>query len=85
MISYNKVLTRIVQFSIITSTTTQRNKNMTYQTLEQSLKTKSVVIISSESYDHKGEKRNWIKARKANGKKVFSVAQYGNGMFSEAT
>lgn len=57
---------------------------MTYVTLELSLKTKSVVVISSESYEHKGEKRNWIKARKSNGKKVFSVAQYANGQFSEA-
>ena len=57
---------------------------MTYQTIEQSLKAKSVVILSSEQYEHKGEKRNWIKARKLNGKKVFTVAQYGNGLFSEA-
>jgi hypothetical protein len=58
---------------------------MTYETLEQALKTKLAVIISTESYDHKGNTRNWIKARKANGKKVFSIAQYENGRFSEAT
>ena len=56
---------------------------MSYQTLEQALQTNAVVVISSESYEHKGETRNWIKVRKANGKKVFSVAQYGNGLFSK--
>ncbi len=55
----------------------------TFKTLEQSLKTKEVVIISQENYEHKGEARKWIKARKANGKKIFSVAKYGNGMYSE--
>ena len=72
---------------VVLLTYQQRNgiNKMTYQTLEQALKTKKAIIISLESYDHKGEKRNWIKARKSNGKKVFSVAQYGNGMFSEAT
>lgn len=55
-----------------------------FKTLEESLKAKSVVVISTKEYEHKGEKRNWIKARKAKGKKVFSVAQYENGLYSEA-
>jgi hypothetical protein len=66
---------------------TQANKaknKMTYQTLEQALKTKAVKIISVEAYEHNGQARNWIKVMKANGKKVFRVAQYSNGRFSEA-
>ena len=64
----------------------QRNGiyEMTYSTLEQALKTKSAVIISTESYEHKGETRTAIKARKSNGKKVFRVVQYVSGRFSEA-
>jgi hypothetical protein len=57
---------------------------MTYQTLEQALKTKSVKVISVEAYEHNGQARNWIKVMKSNGKKVFRVAQYSNGRFSEA-
>ena len=55
---------------------------MLYKTLEQALNAKSVVVISSENYEHNGESRKWIKVRKLNGKKVFRIAQYGNGMFS---
>ena len=57
---------------------------MTYQTLEQSLKTKAVKVISIEDYEHKGHARKSIKVMKANGKKVFRVVQYSNGLFSEA-
>ena len=55
-----------------------------FKTLEESLKTKAVVVISIKEYEHKGEKRNWIKVRKSNGRKVFTVAQYENGLYSEA-
>tara|TARA_R110002126_G_scaffold248868_1_gene391649 strand:- start:306 stop:482 length:177 start_codon:yes stop_codon:yes gene_type:complete len=57
---------------------------MTYQTLEQSLKTKSVKVINVEAFEHNGQTRSWIKVMKANGKKVFRVTQYSNGLFSEA-
>lgn len=57
---------------------------MTYETLSQSLKAKEAVIISTEAYEHKGEIRTAIKARKSNGKKVFRVVQYVSGRFSEA-
>ena len=73
------------QFVIIALLTNQQEENkMFYQTLEQSLKTKKVKIISVESYEHKGTSRNWVKVMKANGKKVFRVTQYSNGTFSEA-
>ena len=57
---------------------------MTYQTLEQALKAKEVKIISVENYRYNGESRKWIKATKANGKKVVRVVQYSNGRFSGA-
>jgi len=57
---------------------------MTYQTIEQSLKTNTAVILSSEVYIHKGQPRNIIKARKLRGKKVFMVVQYTDGRFSDA-
>ena len=55
-----------------------------FNTLESALKTNKVVVISVETYDHKGSERKWIKVRKSNGKKVYRVAQYSNGLFSEA-
>ena len=54
------------------------------KTLEQALKTKKVNVISIEEYEHKGVKRNWIKATKGNGKVVYRVAQYANGLYSKA-
>jgi hypothetical protein len=57
---------------------------MTYQTLEQSLKTTTAVILSSVVYMHKGQPRNIIKARKLRGKKVFMVVQYTDGRYSTA-
>ena len=56
----------------------------TYKTLEQALKTKKAVVISIEDYEHKGAKRQSIKARKANGKKVYNVVFYEEGRYSEA-
>jgi Holliday junction resolvasome RuvABC endonuclease subunit len=75
----------IKQFAImyVLKQTKQRNK-MLYQTLEQSLKTKSVVILSSENYNHKGNDRKSLKVRKLRGAKVFTVIQYENSLFSEA-
>jgi hypothetical protein len=58
---------------------------MTYNTLQESMKTNlPPIIISVEDYTHKGEKRQWIKARKARGKMVYRVALYANGQYSEA-
>jgi len=57
---------------------------MTYQTLEQALKTKKAVVISSRDYEHKGVQRKAIKARKANGKRVYYVTQYENSRYSIA-
>ena len=56
----------------------------TFKTLEQSLGTKNVIILSSKVFDYKGTTRTWIKAKKLNGKKIFSIAQYSNGLFSTA-
>jgi hypothetical protein len=55
-----------------------------YQSLEQAMNTKAAVVISTVSFDHKGSTRNWIKVRKANGKKEFRVTQYENGLYSSA-
>jgi hypothetical protein len=56
---------------------------MTHATLEQALKTKLAVVISSRIYEHNGEVRSSLKVRKANGKKVFMVVQYASGRYSE--
>ena len=56
----------------------------TYETLEESMKTKKAIIISIEEYEHEGEKRQWIKARKSKGKNVYMVARYADGRYSSA-
>jgi len=56
----------------------------TFATLEQALKTNKAVVISMKEYEHKGATRQWIKARKAKGKKVFTVVFYEEGRYSEA-
>ena len=57
---------------------------MTYSTLEQALKTKLAVITAISTYEHKGAARKSLKVRKSNGKKIFTVIQYENGLYSEA-
>ena len=57
---------------------------MSYATLEQSVKSKSVVVLNVEEYEQNGQANKWIKVRKSNGKKVFRVRQYPSGLYSEA-
>lgn len=57
----------------------------TFNSVEQALGTKQAVIISEKPYNHKGNDRVIIKARKARGKKVFMVVKYEDGTFSSAT
>lgn len=57
----------------------------TFNTIEQAMKTNhKVEILSTKSYDHKGLKRVSIRAKKARGKKEYTVIQYENGKYSEA-
>ena len=56
----------------------------TYPTLEQAMKTKKAVVLSTEDFQHQGQLRKSIRARKAQGKRVYYVTQYENGLFSEA-
>lgn len=55
-----------------------------FKTIEASLKAKDAVIISTKKYCHKGNGRLIIKAKKPKGRKVYTVVQYENGMFSSA-
>ena len=55
-----------------------------FKTLEDSLQTKKAVIVEQREYVYLGITRQWIKARRANGKKVYTVFQYENGLFSSA-
>ena len=53
-----------------------------YNTIEQALETKKAVVLSIKEYNHNGEDRKLIRAKKANGKRSYMVVQYGNGLFS---
>jgi len=56
-----------------------------YDTIENAMKTKlPAKILSVENYEHKGAQRQSIKAKKAKGKRVYTVILYENGMYSEA-
>lgn len=55
-----------------------------FKTLEQSLNTKLAIVVGVREFEHKGEIRKSIKARKSNGKRIYYVTQYANGLFSAA-
>ena len=55
-----------------------------FDTLEQAMKTKKAVVLNIEEYEHKGNQRKSIKAKKSKGKRSYNVIQYENGKFSEA-
>ncbi len=58
---------------------------MTYDTIENALKTNQpAVIIKETPYNHLGNDRLSIKARKAKGKRVYTVVKYENGRYSTA-
>lgn len=54
-------------------------------TIEQAMNTKlPAKILSVEDFEHKGAKRQSIKAKKARGKRVYTVIKYETGLYSEA-
>ncbi len=56
-----------------------------YDTIENAMKTSlPATILKIEDYEHKGAQRQSIKAKKARGKRVYTVVLYENGMYSEA-
>lgn len=56
-----------------------------YDTIENAMKTNlTAKILKVEDYEHKGMKRQSIKAQKARGKRVYTIIRYENGMYSEA-
>lgn len=56
-----------------------------YDTIENAMKTNlQATILKVEDYEHKGAQRQSIKAKKAKGKRVYTVIKYENGMYSEA-
>lgn len=56
-----------------------------YDTIENAMKTNlPATILNIENYEHKGVSRQSIKAKKARGKRVYTVIKYENGMYSEA-
>jgi len=58
---------------------------MLHDTLKQAMKTKlDPVIVEIEYFEHKGQKRQQIKAMKAKGKNIFRVVLYENGKYSDA-
>ena len=56
----------------------------TFETLEQSLKTKNAEVINTEYYKHDGVSRKSIKVKKSKGERVYTVIQYESGLFSSA-
>jgi hypothetical protein len=56
-----------------------------YNTIEQSLNTKKVNIISVKNVEINGNTPKMISVQKANGKKSFLVVQYENGLYSSAS
>jgi len=57
----------------------------TYNTLNESLKTKKSEILNVRILNVKGNNRKIITAKKANGKRTYSIVQYENGQFSTAS
>lgn len=57
----------------------------TYNTLNESLKTKKSEIVKVRIANVNGNIRKLITAKKANGKRTYSVIQFENGQFSTAS
>lgn len=56
-----------------------------FATIEEALQTKKVTIVAERDYCYCGLNRTMIKARRANGKKVYMIIKYENGTYSSAT
>lgn len=56
-----------------------------YESIKQAMNTKlDPIVLSVEDYEHKGAQRQSIKARKARGKRVYTIIKYETGNYSEA-
>ena len=55
---------------------------MTYLTLSSAMKSNDPVIVSTRDFKANGTDRKMHRVQKANGKKVYMVVEYENGMFS---